>query len=335
MTLADASRCIHFLGPLHAVRAEANFLAGNPAGSMAEARAAYDLAVERGHPRYTGELAYWRWKVVRSGAAPLTFSSLLPCKSPGIGRLPPGPGTISVARTKRREPWPKGADETALRAALATCERLGAKPAAALARGRLRESGARGIPRGPRPSTRANAVGLTAREVDVVGAPGPRLQQSDRLPIASFSRRERSRTTSRRFWPSSVRPPARKPRLGQSNSRSFPNLSNPSPQSEYLPRCVCASAPADWMDRTHTSPGSRPLPSIQEPLSGCRWPCRTETDGPLAATPRRLYPAREIGAPRGRLAIRRICSRFRQVTTRCAEDPPGRSRGWDCRRPGA
>jgi DNA-binding NarL/FixJ family response regulator len=59
-------------------------------------------------------------------------------------------------------------DEPALREALAEFERLGAKPAAALASRRLREMGARGIPRGPRASTSADADGLTSRERDVL-----------------------------------------------------------------------------------------------------------------------------------------------------------------------
>ena len=39
---------------------------------------------------------------------------------------------------------------------------------AAIARQRLRDLGARGIPRGPRASTRENPAGLTAREVEVL-----------------------------------------------------------------------------------------------------------------------------------------------------------------------
>ena len=44
---------------------------------------------------------------------------------------------------------------------------LGARPRAHMAVRRLRELGARDVPRGPRASTRANAAGLTAREVEV------------------------------------------------------------------------------------------------------------------------------------------------------------------------
>jgi DNA-binding NarL/FixJ family response regulator len=46
---------------------------------------------------------------------------------------------------------------------------LGAAPAAALARARLRELGFIRIPRGPRPQTRENAAGLTERQQEVVG----------------------------------------------------------------------------------------------------------------------------------------------------------------------
>jgi DNA-binding NarL/FixJ family response regulator len=45
--------------------------------------------------------------------------------------------------------------------------RLGTAAAATVAR-KLRERGERGLARGPRPSTRANPAGLTARQLDVL-----------------------------------------------------------------------------------------------------------------------------------------------------------------------
>ena len=44
---------------------------------------------------------------------------------------------------------------------------IGARPRAQQVARRLRELGARDVPRGPRPSTRANAAGLTVRELEV------------------------------------------------------------------------------------------------------------------------------------------------------------------------
>ena len=45
---------------------------------------------------------------------------------------------------------------------------LGARPAAAIASRRLRESGQRGLRRGPRAQTLANPLGLTGRQMEVL-----------------------------------------------------------------------------------------------------------------------------------------------------------------------
>jgi ATP/maltotriose-dependent transcriptional regulator MalT len=58
--------------------------------------------------------------------------------------------------------------EEALRESLEILEALGAGPLCAIVRQRLRELGVRGIPRGPRASTRENPAGLTSREVQVL-----------------------------------------------------------------------------------------------------------------------------------------------------------------------
>jgi DNA-binding NarL/FixJ family response regulator len=60
------------------------------------------------------------------------------------------------------------AQEDDLRAALAKLEALGARPAASMVARALREGGAKNLPRGPRPTTRANLFGLTIREVEVL-----------------------------------------------------------------------------------------------------------------------------------------------------------------------
>jgi DNA-binding NarL/FixJ family response regulator len=59
-------------------------------------------------------------------------------------------------------------DEDALRRALDELQQLGARPAAAVVARRLRERGARGVPRGPRPATKANPANLTPRELEVL-----------------------------------------------------------------------------------------------------------------------------------------------------------------------
>jgi DNA-binding CsgD family transcriptional regulator len=65
------------------------------------------------------------------------------------------------------------------RSALAIFQALDARPAAAIAARLLREGGARGVPRGPRPSTKHNAGGLTTREVEVLGMLGEELSNRE------------------------------------------------------------------------------------------------------------------------------------------------------------
>ena len=61
-----------------------------------------------------------------------------------------------------------GAVEPTLEA-LAVFDELGAKPAALLARRRLRDLGVRQVPRGPQATTRANPAGLTGRQLEILG----------------------------------------------------------------------------------------------------------------------------------------------------------------------
>ena len=73
------------------------------------------------------------------------------------------------------------------RQALAIFQRLEARPAAAIAARLLRERGVRGVPRGPRPSTKRNPAGLTNRELEVLGLIGQHMRNREiarRLHVA-------------------------------------------------------------------------------------------------------------------------------------------------------
>ena len=59
-------------------------------------------------------------------------------------------------------------DTDAVLDALRILDDLDARPAAALVRKRLRESGVHQVPRGPKPATRANPAGLTERQVEIL-----------------------------------------------------------------------------------------------------------------------------------------------------------------------
>ncbi|HSU08636.1 MAG TPA: hypothetical protein VLK57_05490 [Pseudonocardia sp.] len=63
--------------------------------------------------------------------------------------------------------WDDGSSD-ALLAALPLLDELDARAVAARVRGRLRELGVTGLPRGRSPATRANLGGLTGRQLDVL-----------------------------------------------------------------------------------------------------------------------------------------------------------------------
>jgi DNA-binding CsgD family transcriptional regulator len=66
-----------------------------------------------------------------------------------------------------------------LRRALDELRRLGAAPAASIVTQRLRERGARGLPRGPRAATRQNPAHLTRRELEVLCLVAEGLQNAE------------------------------------------------------------------------------------------------------------------------------------------------------------
>ena len=70
-------------------------------------------------------------------------------------------------------------DERDLRDALDRFDALGAGPAAAIARRKLRAAGARGVPVGARPATREHPRGLTAREQEVLDLLSEGLSDAD------------------------------------------------------------------------------------------------------------------------------------------------------------
>ena len=156
------------IAPVAAARGEAAWLSGRSADVAPETDAAFELALSRPAPWALGELA-----VIRRRAG---IEDDLP-------KQLPEPHTHEIEGRWREAAtmWRKldhpyeaalalaGGDESAQRRALEELRSLGARPAAQIVARRLRESGLRRIPVGPRTSTRTNPAGLTARELEVLG----------------------------------------------------------------------------------------------------------------------------------------------------------------------
>jgi DNA-binding CsgD family transcriptional regulator len=151
---------------LAAARSEIAWLEG--ATNDVDAAAAGMLSTELADPDSVVRLRFWRRLAGLDGAAPVDGA---------------GPYALGLAGRweAAAEEWDEGSrpyeaalarsrtdDVEMLRQAHAECLRLGARPLASLVARKLRESGARSVPRGPRAATRANEAELTPRELDVL-----------------------------------------------------------------------------------------------------------------------------------------------------------------------
>jgi DNA-binding CsgD family transcriptional regulator/tetratricopeptide (TPR) repeat protein len=168
IAIAEPTGTLQRIGPIRAARAEAFWLSGDPGQSAAEAGAAFDLALAKRHPWHIGELAWWQAKAGRAVAD--TARAAEPWRHQLDGRWREASAAwlalecpYEAARALLESSRIEDVEE-----AHGTFDELGAAPGAAMAARRLRELGARVIPRGRRPSTRANPAGLTARELEVL-----------------------------------------------------------------------------------------------------------------------------------------------------------------------
>jgi DNA-binding CsgD family transcriptional regulator/tetratricopeptide (TPR) repeat protein len=149
-------------------RAEAYWLAGEPAAAMREAKLADDAGAGLDAWR-RGAVAVW---LRRTGSRRLPRGDLAePCRLQIAGQ----PEQAARFWTALHCPYEAAlalydtAQEARLREALAIFTDLGASAAARLTRQTMRRLGVRSIPAGPRSATRAHPLGLTRREREVLG----------------------------------------------------------------------------------------------------------------------------------------------------------------------
>lgn len=177
---ANPTKELQQMAPAAAARAEAAWLEGRGAAAIEATDSAFELALSQEPSWELAELACWRR---RAGAEvePL----------PGLP-APPYAAELAGDPARAAELWTalgcryeaavargQSDDELELRQALEELQALGAQPAAAIVARRLRERGARGLPRGPRPATKQNPAGLTPRELEVLELLAQGLRDAD------------------------------------------------------------------------------------------------------------------------------------------------------------
>jgi len=165
--LAMHTQELQRIAPVASALAESAWLKGDLELLLDQARFALKLA--RGHddPWLQGEFAFWIW---RAGGIIETSENIA---APYALQMSGDWRAAAQAWKEIGCPYEEAmaladGDEPSQRAALEILERLGAGRAAEKLRQTLRATGVRGIPRGPRPSTKENPVGLTSRQMEVL-----------------------------------------------------------------------------------------------------------------------------------------------------------------------
>ncbi|GAA2375872.1 ATP-binding protein [Dactylosporangium salmoneum] len=152
------------VGAVTIVRAEHFLINGAPDRAADEARRGLALAVSRKHPRYTSEIGLRLW-LATGEPVPVVgaFADLVQGDWRSAAQM-----WGRAGRTMTRVHALAAGDAAAAGEALATLDAAGARRGAEWLRGRLRQRGVTGVPRGPRPATAANAAGLTGRQAEVL-----------------------------------------------------------------------------------------------------------------------------------------------------------------------
>jgi hypothetical protein len=106
LDLALQTDTLQRLAPARAARAEAACLAGDPERALAEATAAYELAIRHRHHWHAGELCFWRWRAGERSRHPDGRHLPIAFRSRAIGGARRARGRPWVVPMSRRAHWP-------------------------------------------------------------------------------------------------------------------------------------------------------------------------------------------------------------------------------------
>jgi DNA-binding CsgD family transcriptional regulator/tetratricopeptide (TPR) repeat protein len=170
------------LWPVAAARGETALLAERDAEAASLVADTFRSAVEIGHPWAIGELGLLlhRADALDQAGREAMEQAAEPYRFQVAGHVEQAAAAwAALPCPYEQADTLRGGDEDQQRRSLAILDELGAAQAAAQQRRRMRASGLRAIPRGPRPSTAAHPAGLTQREVQVLELVAERMTNAE------------------------------------------------------------------------------------------------------------------------------------------------------------
>jgi DNA-binding CsgD family transcriptional regulator len=157
------------LSPVRVARAEAAWLDGDLVRASEEAASGMAETAAFDDGWWLGEIAWWRHQTDMAFRPPLGLPQPYALEFDGRHHEAAACWQAIGAPYHRARSLAGSSDEGDLRQALELLRALGAHRCADRVRDRLRQLGARRVPRGPRRSTQRNPEGLTNRQFEVLG----------------------------------------------------------------------------------------------------------------------------------------------------------------------
>jgi len=171
--LDEANEMVYDTGELmklvkvKAARAEAFWLKNELQNNVEELIPAYDLVKASNNPWAIGEIAYWLWKGGKLQKIPE------PIAEPYLLQIEGKWAEASEQWEKLKCPYEQAlalsdGNEQAMKKAVEIFDKLGASAASQFIKQKMRKSGIKNIPKGPRQSTKENPSGLTGRQMEIL-----------------------------------------------------------------------------------------------------------------------------------------------------------------------
>jgi DNA-binding CsgD family transcriptional regulator len=167
MGLAQPTGELQRIGRIAAASAEVAWYRGDTPRVAEQAQLGLQTAVGKHDAWLIGQLAFWGRRADPTLQVPSDIAEPYALMIAGKWEAAAAAWQALEMPYERALALAEGTEDS-LRESLAILEQLGAGPLGAIVRQRLRERGVRGIPRGPRSSTRENPAGLTSREIQVL-----------------------------------------------------------------------------------------------------------------------------------------------------------------------
>jgi len=172
---------------ISASKAELFWLQNKLADFTDELNSIYFKVLKSNNPWAIGEIAYWLWKADRLIEIPEIIAKPYLLQIQGKWEEASNLWGELLCPYEQALALSEG-DEDAMKKSIEIFEKLGASATVQLIKQKMRESGIRSIPKGPRQTTRENFAGLTARQLEVlklVASGMSNIQIADNLYISS------------------------------------------------------------------------------------------------------------------------------------------------------